>query len=511
MKYRFKTTPYKHQRKAIRKLISNGYGGALLMEPRTGKTKTTIDYLSMLNQAGRIDKAVIVCPARVMDVWIAEFARHSPRMVQVFVWDAKARRNAPLPAPSGAYDLQVVIVNYDAFSTPGRKLASGRRSKASGRFKFRQTLFKWMGDSCAGVLDESHKIKSPSGKAANMVVSTSGRFKYRVLLTGTVVTKAKRIHDIYMQWKWLNPARLEEAGLWTVQDVKDYTGVYTNRNGFPQWLREKSDNVTAVRHLIHQDAFAVKREECFDLPPAEDQIIKVDLTTSGRVYDDMAERMIAELVDKTKNEHTVEASIPLVLALRLAQITGGCATTDEGRIMRVGREKLNIMEELIEKAEAENEKLVIAARFKPDLSAIARIGRRMGIPTYELRGGVSRQQATANIRQFKDDEDCSLFIMQPSAGSLGIDLSSSAHVVWYSLTSSFVNWSQSNDRIALNPGMKTHTYLLARDTVDELLLESLKTDTHVSKLITTRPKSVFRGNKLSPAMRDALDIFQSRR
>jgi hypothetical protein len=178
--------------------------------------------------------------------------------------------------------------------------------------------------------------------------------------------------------------------------------------------------------------------------------------------------------------------------------------------MRVGREKLNIMEDLIEKANDENQKLVIAARFKPDLSAIARIGRRMGIPTYELRGGVSRQQATANIRHFKDDEDCSLFIMQPSAGSLGIDLSSAAHVIWFSLTPSFVNWSQSNDRIALNPGLKTHTYLLARDTVDELLLESLQTDTHVSKLITTRPQSVFRGNKLSPAMRDALDIFQSR-
>src|SRR3546814_10797975 len=47
--YRFKTRPYAHQKEALRQLISNGYGGALLMEPRTGKTKTTIDYMSMLH------------------------------------------------------------------------------------------------------------------------------------------------------------------------------------------------------------------------------------------------------------------------------------------------------------------------------------------------------------------------------------------------------------------------------------------------------------------------------
>lgn len=506
MRYKFRTKPYDHQKQGIRKLVSNGFGGALLMDPRTGKTKTTIDYLNMLNQAGRIDKAIIVCPNRVMDVWIAEFHKHSPRMVQVTVWDAKARRAQVLPAPSGAYDLQVIIINYEAFATPGKELPSGKRSKSSGRFKTRQLLRKWMGPRCAGVLDESHKIKSPSGRAANMIVSMSDDFAYRVILTGTVVTKASRIHDIYMQWKFLNPSRLENAGLYTVQDVKDFTGVYRKKYGHDIYVRERADNVTAVRHLIHQDAFAVKRVDCFDLPESEDEIIKVPLTTSARVYDDMAEKMIAELRDKYNEDHTVEASIPLVLALRLAQITGGCATTDEKRVMRVGREKLAVMQELIDDADQHGEKLVIAARFKPDLSAIARMGRTMGVPVYELRGGISRQQATQNIRDFERDDDCSLFVMQPGAGSLGIDLSTSARIVWYSLTQSFVDWTQSNDRIALNPGLKTQTYILAENTVDELLLEALRTDTEISRLITTRPDMLVR-NHSSPLFRDVLNGF----
>ena len=76
MRYKFKTTPYKHQKHALRKMLGSGYGGALFMEPRTGKTKVAIDYLSILATAGKIDRAVIVAPARVLDVWLEQFHEH---------------------------------------------------------------------------------------------------------------------------------------------------------------------------------------------------------------------------------------------------------------------------------------------------------------------------------------------------------------------------------------------------------------------------------------------------
>jgi SNF2 family DNA or RNA helicase len=501
MKYRWKTKPYKHQVRAVRTLLRNGFGGALLMEPRTGKTKTAIDWMSILAQQGKIDRAVVMCPARVVDVWVDEFHRHSPLNVHTHVWDAKARKSAPLPRVSSAYDLTVIIVNYNAFATPGKRLTSGRRSKANGRFKFRAEINKWLktgktGAACA--LDESHKIKSPSGKAANMVVSMGKMFPYRLLMTGTPVTKAKRIHDLYMQWKFLNPTRLDNLGLHTVEDVKNFTGVWTDRNGYKQWLRGRDENLGKLTRAIHQDSFAVRRSECFDLPPRDLQHIWVDLSPkTARLYDKIATEMVAE-IEHAKRTHTVEASIKLVQGLRLRQITGGVATTDEGKLIRVGREKLIALEELLDEIIEHDEKVVIAAHFKADLNSIAKLTRKLKMPTFELRGGIKREEATMNIKRFKNLDGAGAFVMQPQAGALGIDLSTSSRIIWYSVTPSWVDWTQCNDRIALSKVSTTETYIMARGTIDKIQYDALQDDTDVAKMITDRPERILRRTRKLP-------------
>lgn len=493
MKYRWRTKPYNHQIRAVKKALRLGHI-ALLMEPRTGKTKTTVDWLSILALQRKIDKALIVCPNKVMDVWVEEFALHSPAIVNVMIWDRKERKDLrQLPQPNGRVDLQVVVVNYEAFAVSGRKLESGRRSKATGRYKIRQLIRKWAstGLPAAGVLDEMHKIKSPSGKASNMIVSMHEDFPFRAGLTGTPVTKARRIHDLWMQWQWINPGRLERAGIYTASDLKEATAVWTKRNGFEQYLRPKTDEIDAIRELIHRDAFAIKREECFDLPPRETQIIKVPLEKSAAVYDRLAQEMVAELIHR-KETHTVEASIPLVLGLRLAQITSGFTKTDEGRLLRVGREKLDALRELLEDIAEKDEKVVIAARFKPDLNAISRVACSLDLPVFELRGGMKNADTTRNIRDFKRLDGCGVFVMQPQAGSLGIDLSSASRMVWYSLTRSWTDFTQSNDRIALSRNSTTFTYLLAEGTVDEEMYLALQLDGDIGKRILDRPERALR-------------------
>ena len=529
MKYKFKTTPYAHQRAAIRKLISNGFGGALLMEPRTGKTKTTIDYLCILAKAKKIDRAVIICPSRIMDVWVEEFALHAPVLVQTIVWDKKGRSRrfdsrriatAP-PSVSPVFDLTVLIVNYEAFGTQGSRLKSGRRSKASGRFKNRQLIEKWIdGKPCAGALDESHKIKSPSGRAANMIVSMRDFFAYRILLTGTPVTKAKRIHDLYMQWMFLNPETLERLDLKTAEEVKAFTGVWIKKNGYPQWLREQKRNVQVLREAIHADSFAIKRSECFDLPPRDDDVIKFSLSRrTAKAYDDMANDMVAEVhelverraeledlesieapspriqhkIDEQKRHvHTLEASIRIVQNLRLAQITSGLGMTDEGKLIRIGREKLDLLHENVEELFEADQKVVIAARFKGDLDGSYRVAKDFKVPAYQLRGGMKRTDSTAAIRAFKEHEGAAAFIMQPQAGSLGIDLSTASQMIWYSLVPSWTDYTQSCDRIALSRNSTTFTYLIAEGTYDEVLYETLQNDGEVAGMITDRPEIFLR-------------------
>lgn len=487
-KYKFRTKPYAHQKEAIRFLISTGFGGALLMEPRTGKTKVVIDYLSILSAAGKLDRAVIICPARVMDVWVQEFHAHCPLMYHLIVWDKDGRKSPP-PRVQKVHDLTILLINYDAFATPGRKLrGSRRRSKTSGRFYHRSQVQRWIGSApCAGILDESHKIKSPSGKAATMIVSMRDLFEYRVIMTGTPVTKAKRVFDIYMQWKFLNPERFEEYP--TSAEFKTHFGVWITRNGYPQFLRPA--HLRELKDKIHEDSYSITRAECFDLPPRRDEVIRIPLTTSGPIYDELAKEMVVEF-ERAKKNHITEASISLVLTLRLSQITGGFARTTNDDLIQVGREKLDALRPLLEEIFENDEKVVVCGRFRSDLDEVMMLSRSIGFKTYAVRGKMTRQDMTANIRGFKQSQYPSLIAMNPQAGGLGIDLSSAATMIWYSLTPSWVDFTQACDRIALSHLPTTYYYLLAKDTVDEVVYNTLRQDGDIAREIARNPRKVLR-------------------
>ncbi len=537
-KYRFRTKPYSHQVKAIRKLFANGDGGELFMEPRTGKTKTTIDYAGILAQKGLVDKVVVVCPARVMHNWVKEFHTHSPLIVHTMIWDRKARRAGPPPPINGSYDLTVVIMNYEAFATPGKRLASGRRSHATGRFKIRKMLRDWMhstGRDSLFVLDESHRIASPSGSAANMIVSMQGDAKYKLILTGTPVTKAKKAHDLYMQYKFRDPSRFADVG--TADDFKNTFGRWIHDNGYPQWIGPRNQQMLQER--IHRTAVVVRRADCFDLPPREIVVERIPLTSSSHTYDQMATNMVATIIKTNRRKaqlaqeiraandaedkqlvadlrqqmrddvHTVEASIKLVQGLRLRQITGGVATTDEGKLIVIGKEKLDRLAEHVEASVEHDEKLIICAQFRADITRIVRMIRQnhKGTPVFTLRGGIPLAQSARELREFERMDGCGIYVVQPQSGAEGIDLSTAPHMVWYSLTPSWVKYTQMNDRIALSRTSTTFTYLLGENTVDEVLYDTLQTDGEVAKAILDKPEQLLRDPKLMELVEDELALL----
>lgn len=503
MKYKFRTRPYLHQVQGIRFAMSQfrkGLGVALLFEPRTGKTKTTIDTISILHMKHGVRRVVVIAPNRVLGTWVTEIHTHCPLTVQTIVWDKKARKQA-LPTDLGAYDLQCLIVNYEAFGVPGRRTASGRRSKATGRFKHRKLIDRWLdGDPHAVcVVDEGHKLKSPSGKASNMIVSMRPMFKYRFLLTGTPITKAKRAADAYMEWQWVNPRRFAQWGS-TFADFRNHTGRWIGHNGFPQWVGARPRGMQDLRKGMHADGMVVLRDECLDLPARlPDRVIDVPLTTSAKHYDEMAEHMMTRLT----NGEIAEASIPLVVTLRLTQITSGFVgirkphPTDPDKMIsvprRVGTEKLKVLKELlVEEAVERDEKLVIAARFVHDLNAIERLCKHMGMVVWSIRGRMPRTASDDALRAFRVHNDGpAVMVVQPQAASLGIDLSTASHLIWYSLTSSWVDFTQVEDRIALSKRGTLFTYLLAPG-VDKLLYATLQQDGDVSKAILRRPDALLR-------------------
>src|SRR5690606_33677653 len=172
MKYRWKKRPYKHQVAAVKDLLARGWGGALLMEPRTGKTKVAIDYLSILHMQGKVNRVLVIGPIVALAVWEQQLAENCPVNYHITKSDRKGRKKEPLPK-YGKDRLDIVLMNYDEFSTPGgwRTDRKGnlildpagkpiRSRSKGGRYDVKKQIKLWQPQMI--ILDESHRSKTPS-------------------------------------------------------------------------------------------------------------------------------------------------------------------------------------------------------------------------------------------------------------------------------------------------------------------------------------------------------------
>jgi hypothetical protein len=552
--YRFKTKPYEHQKKALKKLIKNGWGGALLMEPRTGKTKTLIDYASILHIRGKVNRIVVFAPTGVMGVWEKEIPIHCPVPHRITIWDKDARKEVDLPR-FGKDVLDWVIVNYEAASTAGslrRDPKTGRvawwkqfrkggrykpqpdqymrteageliwwkfekradgpgghyvqveegtegavlrkdgqvqriRDRKGGRYEFKKKIHAWQPQLI--VLDESHRIKSPTAAKSRVIHSFRTIADYRVIMTGTVVTKKKRIWDVYSQWLFLNPKRFHDAvgKPMTFSEFKNEFSQITQRNGYPQWLKNR--NEAKLHTLIHKDAYSVLREDCFDMPPLTPQIIPVHLDASLEAYDQMAEDMVARIM----TGEITEASIALVQGLRLRQLSSGIARTSptkdhpKGRLVVIGSEKLEVIESRLEDLMEAGEHVIIGASFRPDIQRLVQMCTKNGWNNWHVYGGVKRAERDTAVREFEACPEGAVFIANPAAASEGIDLRSAAIMIWYSLPQSWVHYRQFMDRNALHAGPRFVEYLIATGA-DQLVYDTLMEDGDVGKMMITSPE-----------------------
>lgn len=500
LKYKYKRRPRRHQVLALKKLLSTGWGGALLMEPRTGKTKVAVDYLSILHLGKGVNRVLVVGPVVAIEVWKQQLKEDCPFPYRLTIWNNKGRKTQELP-PYGKDILDIVIMNYDALSTPGsfrvdRKTgdwvrdAEGNKLRSKtrgGRYDIKNKLKRWQPELI--VLDESHRIKTPSAKKATALHSLGPVAEYRVILTGTVVTKSKRLYDVYSQWKFLNPSRFGDMNF---GEFKARYGRWLMQDRYTKWIGSRNEN--ELHKKIHIDSFSITREECFDLPKMTPQIIPVQLEESAKLYDQMAEDMVARI-------HTgeiTEASIRLVQRLRLQQITSGISKTSptpefpKGRLVAVGAEKLRMIESRLEDLMEADEKVVIGALFKADILRLQKLAQKLRVPYYTIQGGMKQADRDKAPDQFRKTAGGAIFIGQPAAAGEAIDLSCASILQWYSLPSSWVNFQQFSDRIALSEKPTFHEFYLAAGTIDFLMYETLLDDSDIGKKMIQSPERLLR-------------------
>ena len=162
----FGTPLWDHQKRAFA-FCRNKYAAMLAIGMGGGKSLTTV---SLLENWG-IKSAVILCPRSVIGVWRREFEKHSFGVVKVLCLDSgtsakKATAVEDFMAGDRDY-LRVVVVNYES----------------AWRDKLADELL--LANFDASVLDESHRIKQPTGAASKFAYKLGKTTQRRLCLTGT--------------------------------------------------------------------------------------------------------------------------------------------------------------------------------------------------------------------------------------------------------------------------------------------------------------------------------------
>ena len=468
MNYKFKTKPYKHQLTALEKSVDEKEYG-YFMEMGTGKSKVLVDNMAILYDKGKINGALIIAPKGVYNNWYSQeipthLASHiKPKMVMWTASASKAKEKEYQTLFETGFDLHVLIMNVEAFSTKkGTEFA----------FKFLRSHKTLM------VVDESTTIKTPTSKRTKSILTLGKHAAYRRILTGSPVTKSPL--DLYSQCAFLDEELLGHVSYYAFRNRYAHM-VERNFGGRRVQIVGSYKRLDELEEILKEFSYRVLKEDCLDLP--EKIYIKrnVELTDEQtKAYATMKSAALASLNGKL-------ATAPHVLTqmMRLHQITCGHLKNDDGTTTELKNNRLDELLDLLDETEG---KAIIWANYIHDIEHITKaIKKKYGDDSIvQYYGAIDTKQRQEGIKKFQDpNSPARFFIGNPQTGGYGITLTAASTVVYYSNGYDLEKRLQSEDRAHRIGQKKSVTYVdfIAEKTVDEKIVKALRKKINIASEI----------------------------
>ena len=468
MKYKFKTKPYEHQLTALEKSVDKKEYG-YFMEMGTGKSKVLVDNMAILYDKGKINGALIIAPKGVYNNWYSQeipthLASHiKPKMVMWTASASKAKEKEYQTLFETGFDLHVLIMNVEAFST---------KKGAEFAYKFLRSHKTLM------VIDESTTIKTPTSKRTKAILTLGKHATYRRILTGSPVTKSPL--DLYSQCAFLN------------EDLLDHGSYYSFRNRYAHMIERNFggrrvqivgnyQRLDELEETLKKFSYRVLKEDCLDLPDKIYIKRNVELTDEQtKAYATMKSAALAALNGKL-------ATAPHVLTqmMRLHQITCGHLKNDDGTTTELKNNRLNELLDLLDEIEG---KAIIWANYIHDIEHITKaIKKKYGDDSIvQYYGAINTKERQEGIKKFQDPKSpARFFIGNPQTGGYGITLTAASTVIYYSNGYDLEKRLQSEDRAHRIGQKKSVTYVdfISEKTVDEKIVKALRKKINIASEI----------------------------
>lgn len=451
-------------------LVNHPHSGfGLLFEMGLGKTLTAISIAGTLYQQGNALRVLVCCPTSITAVWANDVARFAafPYRVAVLQGDKRKRLEALQQLEDWPFTSQKwAVLNYES--------------------TYRDGIFEALKayDADLIICDESQRIKNHAAAQSKALHQLGDAAHYKLVLSGTPVANSPV--DIYSQY------RFADASVFG-------SNFYAFRNKYCIMGGYGRHQIVAYRDLddlirrTHSIACRATKAACLDLPEQifEERVVPLH-ATARRIYDQVRRDSFAAL----ENHATLTAPTVLTKLLRLQQITGGFLQPDGGgKPQQVSTDKLDALEQIVDDYVMETgEKLVVFARFRAELDAIAAMLKKKGVGFGMICGDVPQSERGSIVDDFQHNPNTKVFVAQIATAGLGITLTAASAAVFYSVSYSYAEYEQATARThRIGQAQKcTYIHLLVENSIDQTVMEALKNKQDIAANILDNWRDVLR-------------------
>lgn len=471
MSFPFKAPPMGHQTRGLKKAWPHKYF-AYFWSMGAGKTFAAINLAAARFMTKQIDRVLVVCPTPIKSVWSKEMAKWAPCDVDPFILESGQDKALDRWISNKSDALRVLCVGIEA-------LSQGKAADLAEKFVKEGT--------CMMIVDESSKIKTHSATRTKKCITLGSLSEYRLILTGTPVTQG--LHDLFAQMQFLHTGILNCKSYFQFKNMYCVMGGFENRSIIGYQRREE------LMELISPYVDVVTKEDALpDLPPKVYQTIEVELTKEQKVaIEELKQIMRTESEGKELTVNTV-----LERLTRYQQIIGGNFPFNDEETGGYGvtpipgkNPKLDALVELIEPLEGE--KVIIWARFRPELQAISeRLASIYGKEAVaQFWGDISPQGRSAFTDLFQQRGSGPRFMVSnQSVGGMGQTWTAATVVVYFSNSFSYEDRMQSEDRAHRKGQENKVAYfdLVANHPADKMVVKALAKKGDVAGYVTSSLK-----------------------